>query len=175
MAAHSVAFVPELLAPAPEHIFNMQTTGTQNMKDNTTTCADIMERELPRDVVRPCGNPQCRRLFKPRSKYRPDQIYCGCGECDRSRQCQRSRKHRLCKLHGRTAGAASSGATPVSREETVAVNVRLLWLLAGLALARQGTDERLAATLERTIAAGRRACGGANGVRILQSVLFTMT
>ena len=63
----------------------------------------------------------------------------------------------------------------MSREETVAVNVRLLWLLAGLALARQGTEERLAGTLERTIAAGRRACGGANGVRILQSVLFTMT
>ena len=143
------------------------------MCEGKTTAAYARDLFPSMDEVRPCGNPQCRRLFRPRSKYHPNQIYCGCDECNRSRHRQRQWKYRHPDLHGRRGGEAAAGP----RGCMAAVSLRLLWLFIGLLAVRRDTGAAggLARLLERTVEAGRRACGGRDTVLVLQSILTTVT
>lgn len=143
------------------------------MCEGKTTAAYARDLFPSMDEVRPCGNPQCRRLFRPRSKYHPNQIYCGCDECNRSRHRQRQWKYRHPDLHGRRGGEAADGPCGCM----AAVSRRLLWLFIGLLAVRRDTGAAggLARLLERTVEAGRRACGGRDTVLVLQSILTTVT
>ena len=146
-------------------------TRTQKMCEGKTTATDPRWLFPQADEVRPCANPQCGRLFRPRSKYHPNQLYCGCDECNRSRHRQRQWKYRHPRLHER------QGTPPAPGGGMAAVSLRLLWLFIGLLAARKNLEDAggLARVLERTIGAGRRACGGRSGAMILQRVLSTVT
>ena len=146
-------------------------TRALKMCEGKTNAADPRDLFPQADEVRPCANPQCGRLFRPRSKYHPHQLYCGCDECNRSRHCQRQWKYRHPRLHERR------GTPPAPGVSTAAVSLRLLWLFIGLLAARKNLESagRLAKALESTVAAGRRASGGRSGAMILQSILSTVT
>ena len=106
-------------------------TRALKMCEGKTNAADPRDLFPQADEVRPCANPQCGRLFRPRSKYHPHQLYCGCDECNRSRHCQRQWKYRHPRLHERR------GTPPAPGGSSAAVSLRLLWLFIGLLAARK--------------------------------------
>lgn len=125
---------------------------------------------------RTCRNPECRRTFRPRSKYNPGQVYCCCEECNRSRNRQRQWKHNHPEL-ARRMERHTPELPPndhVMLQELL-VDQRLLWLIAGVVAftANLRTTAELLEMLSRLISAGCRLCGLDQGMSVLNRLFIT--
>lgn len=122
------------------------------------------------DDIRQCQNPKCGRLFLPRDKYHPGQLYCGAKDCNRTRHNQRQWEYSHRELQRHYSSKENSfvpGAV---------INCRLFWLVTGLLAMVHGlkTTEELTETITVLITTGCRLCGRDRGLALLQKILMTV-
>ena len=157
----------------------MQPTRALKMCEGKTNATDPRDLFPRADALRQCGNPECRKWFRPVDKYHPYQRYCGCAGCTRSRGAQREWKHEHPELYRKIHAARATAASMASGSAAgdAVLNCRLLWLLAGIVSKALGIKDAggMTTAMEGLVASGRRACGRTGGLSILTSLLFAGT
>ena len=141
-------------------------------KDSHHDIARI-RRMIQKDDMRLCGNPECLRIFKAASKHNPNQTYCGCAECNRSRGRQRKARSRHPKLFREVR--PWPGAAAVELPAGYGVSLRLLWLFAGCLASSHGlrSPRELAETMAKAAEAGRRLFGSDGGLSLIADFFVT--
>lgn len=149
------------------------------MSNENLTTESLLKAFPKACEIRQCMNPECLKCFIPEDKFHPYQRYCGCSACNRSRGRQRQWKHEHKELHEKREEAQAAHGNPDASpvRETVRLNSRLLWLLAGLlskCLGTRGLGE-LTAAVRELASCGSSLCGRNGASAILTSLMFADT